>query len=297
MLEYAPLRSRIGIPSWRGCLYYAQRLAIYPPMRRATAHAIATAINLRQQRLKSVLPGAGIDALARLGRDGYAVLPDMLSPRQIDDILAYLRDQPLVLRDGRKVTAAQAQAEATIADADLDTVLGCPHMLELANSPVLIGLTGEYLGCMPTISTIGIRWSFPGATASIQTQHFHRDPDDWRFLKFFLYLSDVDLDSGPHIYVKGTHRHAGTIRARRFGLAELERRYGRDAIVSVTGPRGTSFVADTYGIHAGPVPLRRSRLMLEVGYSILPIFALRYRPQRIDRGHDLHPYVNRLLLH
>ena len=84
---------------------------------------------------------------------------------------------------------------------------------------------------------------------------------------------------------------------RAFERAELERRYGREAIVALTGPRGTSFIADTYGIHAGPVPLSRPRLMLEIGYSILPVYSLSYRPQRIAQAYGLNRYVNRLLVH
>jgi hypothetical protein len=296
MLEYASLRSGIGIPSWRGCLYYAQRFAIHPSIRRAAARMIAAGINLWLQRPAPTLSDAGAQALERMAHDGYGLLPDMLSPHQLDDILDYLGDKPLLLRDGSLANLAVAQVQTTIADVPLETVLNCPHVLELANSSILIGLARSYLGCMPTISTMGIRWSFPGSDDSVQTQHFHRDPDDWRFFKFFLYLSDVDSKSGPHIYVKGTHRQAGTLRVRRINLGDLKRRYGADAIISVTGPRGTSFVADTYGIHAGPVPISRPRLLLEVGYSILPVFALQYRPIPIAHGQALDPYVNRLLL-
>jgi hypothetical protein len=203
----------------------------------------------------------------------------------------------LLLRDGRCLGPDEAQSQATVADLPLDAVLQCPHVLAIANHAFLIQLAIDYLGCMPTISTIGMRWSFPGDGPSIQTQHFHRDPDDWRFFKLFIYLSDVDLESGPHLYVKGTHCHAGTLRARRFERAELERRYGREAIVALTGPPGTSFIADTYGIHAGPVPLSRPRLMLEIGYSILPVYSLSYRPQRIAQAYGLNRYVNRLLVH
>ncbi len=296
MLEYAPLRLRSGLPSLRGCLYYSQRLFTHPTMRRAAAGVIATGVNLLQRRPEPYPAAAGREALSRLGRHGYAVLADMLRPHQIDDILAYLGDKPLLLRDGRCLGPAEADGQVTIADVPLDVVLQCPHVLSTANSPFLIQFAIDYLGCMPTISTIGIRWSFPGDGPEVQTQNFHRDPDDWRFFKFFVYLSDVDSECGPHLYVKGTHRTAGTFRAHRFDREDLERRYGREAIVAVMGPRGTSFVADTYGIHAGPVPRSRPRLILEIGYSILPIYALNYRPQGSARAQGLDRYVNRLLL-
>jgi hypothetical protein len=296
VLEYAVLRSHSGLPSLRGCLYYSQRLVIQPAIRRAAARIIAAGINMLEQRPEPFAVAAGAEALRQMQTDGYAMLPDMLRPKQIDEILAYLGDKPLLMREGRCLGPAEARSQATVADLPLDVVLQCPHVLAAANNAFLIQLAIDYLGCMPTISTIGMRWSFPGGEPSIQTQHFHRDPDDWRFFKLFIYLSDVDAESGPHLYVKGTHCHAGTLRARRFERAELERRYGREAIVALTGPRGTSFIADTYGIHAGPVPLSRPRLMLEIGYSILPVYSLSYRPRRIAQAHGLNRYVNRLLV-
>ncbi len=53
-------------------------------------------------------------------------------------------------------------------------------------------------------------WSFPTKTASEAdlsraSFKFHFDLDDWRMLKFFFYLSDVDADAGPHVYVRGSH--------------------------------------------------------------------------------------------
>lgn len=37
-----------------------------------------------------------------------------------------------------------------------------------------------------------------------QTQKWHRDPDDVRICKLFVYLNDVDENGGPFIYVKGS---------------------------------------------------------------------------------------------
>jgi hypothetical protein len=36
--------------------------------------------------------------------------------------------------------------------------------------------------------------------------------------------------------------------------------------------------------------------MLEVGYTILPVYALRYEPAPINSGLDINQYVNRLLV-
>ena len=178
----------------------------------------------------------------------------------------------------------------------LERVLDCPAVLDAVNDPAVLGLAGRYLGCTATLSSLGIRWSFPTRADAEDTQLFHRDPDDWRFLKMFIYLTDVDEDAGPHVFVAGSHRTAGRLRARPYDTAEIERRYGRDAVWTITGPRGTAFIADTYGIHRGAVPLARPRLILQVQYSLLPVFSLLYRPVAAEARPGLDPYVNRLLL-
>lgn len=78
---------------------------------------------------------------------------------------------------------------------------------------------------------------------------------------------------------------------------EVVRRHGAAAPVSIVGPRGTMFLADTDGIHKGAVPIRNPRLIFEVGYSLLPVFALRYAPACLTRDHPpLDPYINRLII-
>jgi hypothetical protein len=55
-------------------------------------------------------------------------------------------------------------------------------------------------------------------------------------------------------------------------------------------------MGDMYGIHAGPIPTTSARLMLEVGYTILPVFALNYRPARMNPRPDVNRYINRLIV-
>jgi hypothetical protein len=294
MLAYARLRPGPGFRAGRAAAYYAQRLVPWPLARRAVARGIAAVVRRRY-------PDAPFsDALApavaaSLNEKGYAVVPDLLSPEAIADLAAYLASQSVVLRDGREMALAAVPAGTSIADYPLRTVLAAPHVLRHANAPFLLTLARAFLGCTPTISTIGIRWSFPGR-ASAATQAFHRDPDDWRFFKAFVYLSDVDETCGPHLYVRGSHRDSGSLRARTFARDAVEQRYGSGAIVTITGAAGTSFVADTWGVHAGPVPSAKRRLMLEIGYSVLPVYALDYVPLRLSPRPAVDAYVNRLLI-
>lgn len=101
---------------------------------------------------------------------------------------------------------------------------------------------------------------------------FHFDLDDWRMLKFFFNLVDVDEGTGPHVFVKGSHRR----RAMKHQLTlmvghpadEVLGYYGKDSTVTLTGKAGFGFGEDPFGFHMGTVPTEKPRLMMEVGFGV-----------------------------
>lgn len=168
--------------------------------------------------------------------------------------------------------------------------------LELASNPQIVEIVSNYLGCRPTISSLGIRWSFSDPTSSKDIQNFHRDLDDWRTLKYFIYLTDVTADTGPHSYVRGTHKVPCTLRGQLYSLAEVQSRFGKEAPSSVIGERGRAFIADMFGIHRGDLPKTGRRLILQIQYSILPIYAFEYSPLAASLPAGADTYMYRLLV-
>jgi len=227
---------------------------------------------------------------------GIAILPDLVSAEAAADILAYFKTKQVVGADGSLVEPEGLPPGTAMAAYPLRTILENPSVLRLINAAPVLRIAADHLGCRPTLSSVGVRWSFPAAKSPATTQLFHRDPDDWRFIKLFVYLTDVDSGAGPHSYVMHSSRNAGQIRSRAYSRHEIDRRYGRDALCTITGPRGTAFLADTYGIHAGTSPTHAPRLILQAQYSLLPVFAFEYQPIVLQATEDLDPYVNRLLV-
>jgi hypothetical protein len=293
MMEYARLCPGPDFEPLHAALYYTQRMAGRRWMREGVAATIARAVSMRH-------PAPDIDdsqeRLNVLNRDGLAALPELVSQETVNDIRDHLADKKVHLRDHSEVPLSEVPATAAAADYSLRTVLSCPAIVKLINAPRILNLVGAYLGCSPTISSIGLRWSFPCSGDIPDVQHFHRDPDDWRFVKLFVYLTDVDAGSGPHVYVKGTHRIPRAIRAHRYTRGQIEAHHGAASITPILGASGTAFIADTYGIHMGEPPSDRPRLMLAAQYSLLPIYAFRYRPLALEPKPMIDPYVNRLLI-
>jgi hypothetical protein len=141
-------------------------------------------------------------------------------------------------------------------------------------------------------------WSSPAEGPPEEAELFHRDKDDWRFLKLFVYLTDVDEQAGPHVYVPTSHRYKGAefSRQRRYDESEVLHVFGQRGIHRFMGQRGTSFLENTYGLHRGLPPKRGRRLILQVTYSLFPLFGSPDEPQirASETGLELDPWINRL---
>lgn len=146
-----------------------------------------------------------------------------------------------------------------------------PVAQQLIVDPSLRAVAAAYLGCEPVWSLAAMWWSLPwtGGPSSEIAQLFHEDRDHPAFVKFFLYLTDVDGAHGPHVYVRGSHddRRPGLRADRRFSDEEVRRRYAGDDLVTVCGPRGTLFAADTSGLHKGVPPVAGPRLVFQLEFA------------------------------
>jgi hypothetical protein len=98
-------------------------------------------------------------------------------------------------------------------------------------------------------------------------QYFHWDNDFSKFFKLYIYLTDVDENSGPHVYITGTHKQ-------KFPEHSLCRLYSDESIYNkykipkkFIGQAGSMFLVDSYGLHKGETPTEKSRLMLNIHYG------------------------------
>jgi hypothetical protein len=234
--------------------------------------------------------------LELLVSQGWSPLKPLLTPDQVESMREYLHGTELVASNGIRFTEENAPRDVSMASYPLSAVLCCPHVRELMNNNEILRIAAAYFGCRPTISGLRIDWSCPTQQPLADIQRFHRDYDDWKQIKLFIYLTDVDDDAGPHEFIATSHRDSGRLRARPYQDQELARTYGADNFVRVKGPRGTCFMVDTWGVHKGNVPVKRPRLLLQVQYSLLPIVNFDYRPASLPRLTCHDSYSNRLLI-
>ena len=179
-------------------------------------------------------------------------------------------------------------------------VASAPHVMALANHPVILDTVSQVFGCKPKLDYVGAWWSFSGCTDAEEQQYFHRDIDSLQFIKFFLYLTNVDDSSGPHVYVRGSHKKQWQVKSGlRIEDAAVAATFPAEDIIKFKGQIGTCFLENTFGIHKGKLPETGSRLLLQFIYSVIrtPFF----RPRRAflsmkdihsDNAQSLDKHVN-----
>jgi len=215
----------------------------------------------------------------RVRTDGFVLLPEPLDPDLCDHLVelagtvpAHARSRPELAPAPYRLLPDDVPA-AWIAEREIATDRSVQR---LASDPGLLGVAQAYLGCQPIMSNLAMWWSRPAgadqADIHANAQAFHFDMDRPKWLKLFIYLTDVTPTSGPHIFVKGSHRQTSDwADLRRRGYArlsdhEVEERFG-DRVVEVCGPRGTMFFADTRALHRGKLPETGERLVLQYEFA------------------------------
>lgn len=140
------------------------------------------------------------------------------------------------------------------------------------------------------------------------SQRWHRDPEDKKLLKMFLYLTDVDESSGPFMYVlrSAYGRKWGNLFPQRPPRGfypdetQLETIVPKNEIKVCTGRRGTIIFCDTTGLHRGGYAAERERIMFTAGYysPASPFAPLIRRPENFEEEitREKLPFVSRYAL-
>lgn len=181
--------------------------------------------------------------VADLRSHGLAIIPP-LSPDEVLRVLAYMDLCPVypdahMPETARKRGDGQVPRSAVTSDRfcmSLDDAITAPILFERAMS--LFSVAQAYLEVpVPLSYSSNAFWTRPGKDPHPDIQEFHRDADDTRFLALFCYLTDVlEPADGAHV---------------------LQSPNGE--ALTVLGPAGTLFLADTSNPHRGIKPLRGER--------------------------------------
>jgi hypothetical protein len=230
-------------------------------------------IDAAQQRVLSDLEQDGYSLLtfAELLPDGDFAAIEEQAARFASDTEAALADDPAALRvrEGKEfVVRLQSYGVELGLDDPWFRTCASRRMLDIANS---------YLGLWTKLEYVDVWYSRPQPDEAdrISSQRWHRDFNDRRLVKVFLYLVDVDEGTGPFQYVPGSA--PGGPRGdlwpwRPLGENyppedELERQIAAEGARVFTGPKGTLLFCNTAGFHRGGFATAKPRVLATATYS------------------------------
>jgi len=145
--------------------------------------------------------------------------------------------------------------------------------LRYALQPAFRHLANAYLGQNTRLRAVHLWLNYATDMDASSTQLWHRDGDDIMNLKFFTYLSDVNVDNGPFTYIPGTqplgYRQINPPQSKyqRTNDDEMANVVQKSEWAICTGKTGDVILSDTVGYHKGMKPRKGYRLMLVAQYA------------------------------
>lgn len=270
-------------------------------------------------RVEGVLGKFGADDIANLAEDlrrrGYLFFPSVVPTDVIDEISSFASQTKAHLRRMdcetsvpivEKIHFDPTDPRAVRYDYDPRDVLDNRFVQDLLGDEVFLSISEAYLNCTPHFDVLSMWWhtDFKVEPDSEAAQLYHFDMDRVKWLKIFIYLTDVGPDDGPHAFISGSHKSNGIPQEfLRRGYSRLKdeevlRYYGPTSERIFTAPRGSILIEDTRGLHKG-IALRKGgspRLMLQFQFSN-SLFGAEYKMPKLRklsskilaRMIDLHP--------
>ena len=146
---------------------------------------------------------------------------------------------------------------------------------ELVVNDFFYDLAVKHLGTHPRITNIDYWLNIPKQDAPKSSQKWHRDYEDLKLLKVFLYLGDVTSESGPLSYVESSQYDGkfGELFPRKFpnGVVvddkDINAYFTNNEQKTFTLKNGTLVFADTSGLHKGGHCISDERFLYTFTYT------------------------------
>ncbi len=224
------------------------------------------------------------EVVSTMKANGYYVFPQQLKPELVQELLKLAAETPATYlvpnTDASKFKSEWSDGKILVDANDPKSPIYHWERQDLfendASRSVILDdtflvLAQEYLGMCPVLDHVGMWQSFPfgGMSKAEAAQMYHYDMDRLKFVKFLIYLTDVEADNGPHCYVKGSQgrKPAELLVDSRKTDEQITHHYGASNQIEILGKAGTVMMVDTSGFHKGKTPDAGTRMMFQLEFA------------------------------
>ncbi|YAF95016.1 MAG: hypothetical protein AB3A66_20900 [Nodularia sp. CChRGM 3473] len=158
----------------------------------------------------------------------------------------------------------------------VSNVRDCQAIEKIVHDPLLLEIVHKYLKYWPTLITQHLTWSFASNLPEAKIKkiypptNFHYDIAGYNFMTVYFYITDVDVDSGPHIMIINSHKRKPLwmlLASNCQSDHTVLNHYGTKNQIVIIGKSGFGFIQDPSCIHKVKPPVTSNRLLLQIRYS------------------------------
>lgn len=226
------------------------------------------------------------EAVQKIEQQGYVKYPALVSSEVCDQLKQIALTEPAWVRPidvgtmkyhDKPMHAVYDSANPIGIRYDLfaEQLIQYPLIQKLVMDPSLLALAQSYLKAPPILDCVNMWWctSYSKSASAEAAQMYHFDLERPKWIKFFVYLTDINEDTGPHCFVAKSHKSkAIPWKLLKRGYARIEDdevadNYKAEDVLVMTGPKGTLLAEDTRGLHKGLHLKHGERLIFQIQYS------------------------------
>ena len=223
------------------------------------------------------------EIITKLRNQGYYIFPQRLPSSVCDRLFQYAITQPCKIRkmddenlgEFKLITYHREKPLAVRYDFNTQDIINNIDVQKLMADLSLLSVAQEYLASKPVIDVTSMWWhtAYSDKPDREAAQYFHFDMDRPKWLKFFIYLTDVSSVNGPHMFVAGSQKTGAIpsdlLRKGYARLTDIEvlQYFDKNDLKEFIAPRGTIIAEDTRGLHKGKHVDCADRLILQIQFS------------------------------
>jgi hypothetical protein len=258
---------------------HQQRMIYEPELVVEIPTISAKSFHSHDETSHSLIPCQSLNKLS-LVKDGYHILPCRLHPLIVQQLI----DATPLFRYKIKTIKEQTKHGSYADTLDREVVTAYADTKQLIQNKIVRGISldssilraiRDYLGCQ-RIRLRDVNMWFTRAqphASSDSAQLYHFDQASIKWVKVFIFLTDVDVNSGPHSAILGTHlpdtkpAYLLSRGYQRITDAELSKAYPQNREHIFIAEMGQILLADTNAWHKGSPVNEGGRLVLELEYT------------------------------
>ncbi len=198
-----------------------------------------------------------------LENDGYYIIKNFLSNDQCDNLKNFIFKNKLIAKKNGIILDDQIlfdseNPKGVFYEMSKDKIFNSDIAQDLVFNKFFNDICQNYFKSLPIFDHMSLAISAKSKEPdSNAAQLFHFDLERPKWLKFFIYLNDVDENNGPHFFVPKTHKNFGIKKViRNKGYSRIDDEIIKkfySEIKTIKGKKGTLLIEDTRGLHKGSV--------------------------------------------